>query len=312
MYQICQYAINKAQNGYLTPSQFNLLANQAQTSFQDYLLGEFQQYQYGRPQARVNYSQNSDTRQRLTPFIVETIQNPSTDGVVNYPDDYLQIDSVRTENFDRIRFVQQDSLYSYIKSEIDPIATNPIYLLNETGFKFYPNLTDNDVDLSNVWFTYVKSAPEMKWGYSYDSNNRPVYNPTTWSSFYAYKGTNPTNPCTLTNDPHTLYYEGPLVLNSTVFKNAIAGSIANSGYYLNTYTKDIYTVNGSGVFVGISQCATPPATVNTTNYSTYSAQPLWYDVDKLEIIARILKLVGVSLQDGQVEQYANMVTTQGQ
>ena len=67
MYRICQFAINKAQNGYLTPSEFNLIINQAQISYQDYLLGEFQQYQYGRPQARVNYSQNEDIRQRLTP-----------------------------------------------------------------------------------------------------------------------------------------------------------------------------------------------------------------------------------------------------
>jgi hypothetical protein len=35
-------------------------------------------------------------------------------------------------------------------------------------------------------------------------------------------------------------------------------------------------------------------------------------VDLLEIIARTLKLVGVSLQIGQVEQYANQITQQGQ
>ena len=46
--------------------------------------------------------------------------------------------------------------------------------------------------------------------------------------------------------------------------------------------------------------------------STGTVQPVWYDVDKLEIISRILKLVGVSLKDGMVEQYANQVTTQGQ
>ena len=72
MYRICQFAINKAQNGYLTPSDFNLIINQAQVSYQDYLLGEFQQYQYGRPQARVSYSQNEDIRQRLTPLILQT------------------------------------------------------------------------------------------------------------------------------------------------------------------------------------------------------------------------------------------------
>ena len=216
MYQICQYAINKSQNGYLTPSQFNLLANQAQISFQDYLLGEFQQYQYGRPQARVNYSQNSDTRQRLTPFIIETTLTIDGNGLVNYPTDYLQTDAMRTTDFDRIRFVQQDSLYSYIQSEIDPVATNPIYLLNDAGFQFYPK------NIGTATLTYIKIAPDMIWGYTLDNNGRPIFAPA------------------------------------------------------------------------------------------YSTEPLWYDIDKLEIVARILKLVGVSLQAGQVEQYANMVTTQGQ
>jgi len=35
MYRICQFAINKAQNGYLTPAEFNLVINQAQISYQD-------------------------------------------------------------------------------------------------------------------------------------------------------------------------------------------------------------------------------------------------------------------------------------
>jgi hypothetical protein len=231
MYQICQYAINKAQNGYLTPSQFNLLANQAQTSYMDYLLGEFQQYQYGRPQARVNYSQNSDTRQRVAPFILLTTLNPDADGFVAYPADYIQTDSIRTSNNNRIRFVQQDSLYSYLTSEIDPIVTNPIYLISDAGYRFYPNTTDNNVSLANLKLSYIKNPPTIIWGYNLDGNGRPVYNP------------NPYNPST---------------------------------------------------------------------QPTGSVQPLWYDIDKLEIVARILKLVGVSLQDGQIQQYANMVTTQGQ
>ena len=43
-----------------------------------------------------------------------------------------------------------------------------------------------------------------------------------------------------------------------------------------------------------------------------SVQPVWYDADKLEIISRALKLIGLNLQMGQLEQYANQVTNQGQ
>jgi hypothetical protein len=226
MYRICQFAVNKAQNGYLTPSEFNLVINQAQVSYQDYLLGEFQQYQYGRPQARVSYSQNQNVRQRLTPLIAETtLTINGTSGQSPYPVDYLQTDAIITPAFKRVRYSQQDTLYSYYNSEIDPIATNPIYLLEPTGFQFYP------VTLGSAILTYVKNAPDIVWAYTTVSG-RPVY---------------------------------------------------------------AATQTGVGV--------TP---------TTGTVQPVWDDVDLLEIISRALKLIGLNLQDGQVQQYANQVTQIGQ
>jgi hypothetical protein len=215
MYRICQFAVNKAQNGYLTPSEFNLTINQAQVSYQDYLLGEFQQYQYGRPQARINYSQNENIRQRLSPLITETTLSINGSGEAAYPADYVQADAVRTSAFKRVRYVQQDSLYSYYNSVIDPIETNPIYLLEPTGFQFYP------LTLGSAILTYVKDAPTIVWAYTTVSG-RPVYSSGT------------------------------------------------------------------------------------------SVQPVWDNVDLLEIIARALKLIGLNLQDGQVQQYANQVTQIGQ
>ena len=226
MYRICQFAVNKAQNGYLTPSEFNLIINQAQVSYQDYLLGEFQQYQYGRAQARVNYSQNENIRQRLSPLITEsTLTINGTTGQAPYPADYVQADTIITPAFKRVRYSQQDTLYSYYNSEIDPIATNPIYLLEPTGFQFYP------VTLGTAILTYVKDAPEIVWAYTTVSG-RPVY---------------------------------------------------------------AATQTGVGV--------TP---------TTGTVQPVWDNVDLLEIIARALKLIGLNLQDGQVQQYANQVTQTGQ
>ena len=215
MYRICQFAVNKAQNGYLTPSEFNLTINQAQVSYQDYLLGEFQQYQYGRPQARINYSQNENIRQRLSPLITSATLTINGSGEAAYPADYVQADTIITTAFNRVRFVQQDALYSYYNSQIDPIATNPIYLLEPTGFQFYP------VTLGSAILTYVKDAPEIVWAYT-TVNGRPVYSSGT------------------------------------------------------------------------------------------SVQPVWDNVDLLEIIARALKLIGLNLQDGQVQQYANQITQQGQ
>lgn len=226
MYEICQYALNKAQNGYLTPSEFNTLANQAQVSYLDYLLGEFQQYQYGKAAPRVSYSKNETVRQRIAPLISESTLTIDGTGFAAYPANYLQTDAIRNPTtFERLRYVQQDNLYSYYNSKIDPIATHPIYLLEKDGFRFYP------ITLGSTKLTYIKNAPDMSWGYSLDVNGRPVFAP--------------------------------------------AGQVS------------------------------PTPVVQTV-------EPVWYDVDKLEIIARILKLVGVSLKDGMVEQYANQVTQMGQ
>lgn len=228
MYRICQFAINKAQNGYLTPSEFNLIINQAQVSYQDYLMGEFQQYQYGRPQARINYSQNENIRQRLSPlFATTTLSVPSGTGVINYPADYVQSDSLLTSTFQRIRYTQQDSLYSYYNSTIDPIATNPIYLITATGFQFYP------ITIGSVTLNYIKKAPDIVWAYT--------------------------------------------------------------------------TVAGRSVYAPPGQTQ-PPVQTPVTG----SVNPVWADVDLLEIIARALKLIGLNLQDGLLEQYANQVTQQGQ
>ena len=228
MYLICQFAINKAQNGYLSPSQFNTIINQAQTSYQNYLLGEFQQYQYGKSQSRIGYSQNENIRQRLTPLITEATLTISGSGKATYPADYVQADAVRTTTFSRVKYIQQDSLYSYYNSKIDPIASNPVYLIEPTGFQFYP------ITLASAILTYVKNAPTMTWAYTLDVNNRPVYAPP--------------------------------------------GQVQ------------------------------PPVQVPVSG----SVNPVWDDVDLLEIIARALKLVGLNLKDGQVQQYANTVTQNGQ
>jgi hypothetical protein len=201
-----------------------LTINQAQVSYQDYLLGEFQQYQYGRPQARINYSQNENIRQRLSPLITSATLTINGSGEAAYPADYVQADTIITTAFNRVRFAQQDTLYSYYNSQIDPIATNPIYLLEPTGFQFYP------ITLGSAILTYVKDASEIIWGYNTVSG-RPVYNPTTY---------------------------------------------------------------------------------NPSTQPTGSQQPVWDNVDLLEIIARALKLIGLNLQDGQVQQYANQVTQTGQ
>lgn len=216
-YQVLQFLVNKNQDGYLSPDQFNLIINQSQNSWSDYLLGQFQQYIPGKPQSRVQYSENQITRQRLAPVIYGYILNPDPTGFAPYPGDYVQTDAMWTiYGNGRIRYTEQEHLYSTVNSSIDPVATNPIYLIEDEGFRFYP------LTIGQAKLNYVRNPPAIIWGYTEDSENRPVYNPAT------------------------------------------------------------------------------------------SADPVWADVDMLEIISRALRMVGVNLQANVVSQYANEIKDRGQ
>jgi hypothetical protein len=175
VYQIVQYACGKnLQQGYISPADFNLTINQAQKSYASYLLGNFQQYQPGRPQARVEFGQNTVIRQRLTPIIYGYNLTIDNTGFSPYPGDYLQQDAMWSfYGYNRIREVQQQYFYSIYNSVIDPVSSWPVYMLEWDGFRFFPN------SLGQAKLSYVRNPPDMIWGYTLDVNGIPVYNPAS-------------------------------------------------------------------------------------------------------------------------------------
>jgi hypothetical protein len=174
MYSLMKFISNKNQQGYLPPEKFHLVANQGQRSYTSWLLGSFQSYQPGRPMATVELGDNSVVRQRLSPVIYGYTLNVDSGGKSPYPGDFIQVDAMWSfYNINRIRFTEQSRLFSFYNSVIDPIVTNPIYLIEDTGFQFYPET------ISQAKLSYVRDAPDIIWGYTLDVNGRPVYNAAT-------------------------------------------------------------------------------------------------------------------------------------
>ena len=174
VYVLMMYILNKNQQGYFGPADFFTAINQGQRSYQSWLLGSFQTYTPGRPISKVELGQNSVVRQRLTPTIYKVPLAVDSNGNCPYPADYIQSDSMYTTTGNkRIRNVQQNSLDENINSTIDPVATNPIYLIEDTGFQFYP------VSIATAKLSYIGNAPDIIWGYTEDEDGIPVYNPAT-------------------------------------------------------------------------------------------------------------------------------------
>lgn len=173
MYELMRFIIRKNQNGNLRPIDFNNIINVAQVAYMDYLLGQFQKYTPGRPYAAVDYSQNQDIRQRLSPFIPPRV-TVTIDGSGRgaYPADYLSSDAMNYGIYKkRVKFIQQDREDSHLNSYIDPMPTNPFYLIDSGGFKFYPE------NLGSASLSYIRRPTQMFWNSTLDIYNRPIYNP---------------------------------------------------------------------------------------------------------------------------------------
>lgn len=174
VYSIIKYACAKnTSQGYISPDDFNnILMPVAQSNYLDYLLGEYQKYQIRRPISVVEFGQNERIRQSISPLIYGTILNPNPQGIVAFPSDYEYNDAMwGLYGFYNIRFIQQDRLDDYIHSTIDPVATNPVYLINHEGFQFFPE------NIGVAKMSYVRTPPPIFWASILDVNNRPVYDP---------------------------------------------------------------------------------------------------------------------------------------
>lgn len=179
LYELWIYALDKnLQQGYGSPQDFYTCINQGQRSYTDYLLGEYQKYQLRRPIAVVEFGQNERIRDSIAPLIYSAILPiNSTTGIAQRPSDYEYVDAMwsiyGTYN---IRFIQQDRLNDYRRSEIDPIDENPVYLIQHEGFHFYPERPYGE---NQALMSYVRNPPSIVWGYVLDSNGIPVWNPAT-------------------------------------------------------------------------------------------------------------------------------------
>jgi hypothetical protein len=219
VYAIVKLALSKnIQQGYVSPEDFNNAINTAQQQYLDYLLGEYQKYQPTRPIPVVGFAQTQKLRTSLAPLIYNTLLNiNNVTGIAPFPSDFEQVDAMLSVyNIYNIRFTQQDRLSAWVRSTIDPVEQNPVYIIQHEGFQFYPPT------LGQAKLSYVRKAPSIIWGYILDGNGIPTYNPAT------------------------------------------------------------------------------------------SQDPIWPDTDVFQVITRALRLLGVSLQVGDVSQYATEIKTIGQ
>ena len=171
VYQRVLAITNKEQRGYITPQEFNYMANQAQ-------LDIFEQYFYDLNQfARIpgNSTEYSD----MLDILEEKISLFETNGTVtsgtDLPADLYRLGSVMYNGIEAEHVTQKDWIYLKSSPLSQPSNDFPIYIRNTAGIKVYADsLTVNKT--SDVTCNYIKTPTSASWAYDsttglYDSGN---------------------------------------------------------------------------------------------------------------------------------------------
>jgi len=166
--------IKKNQAGGLGNEDFERFWNDEQAAYQADLLGRFQAKNNGKTGINTGLIQDETILQKLSAFI-SPYPLTITNGKADKPKDFVYRVSLMSGNFNayKINYNQRDSV---VNSVIDPpsVPEDTFYFLEyEDYYEFIPNT------LTSATLDYVKLPPNIKWGFTYDSEGRQVYNAGT-------------------------------------------------------------------------------------------------------------------------------------
>jgi len=175
VYQRVLALANKEQRGYITPLEYNLLANQAQQQI-------FEQYFYDLDNAKqmpTDITSTSDMveliENKLTPFTTVEIVNNGTD----YPDNYrtgsvyVQVGAINHE----AELVETNEAKHYLYSQFHRrgLFRNPIYIKSSSSGSDIEVYNHEGLVTNGVTCEIIVKPVKVEWGYDV-INEKALYN----------------------------------------------------------------------------------------------------------------------------------------
>ena len=175
VYQRVLAITNKEQRGYITPQEFNYLANQAQ-------LDIFEQYfydinQFGRlPGNSTEYSDMLNIIEEKISLFEKTSQAVTSGTTL--PVDLYRLGSIMFNNAEATQIKQKDWVYVKSSPLNQPTNDFPIFIKDINGVKVYGKDTNGNVEqkTSGITCNYIKQPSSVSWAYNsitgtYDTAN---------------------------------------------------------------------------------------------------------------------------------------------
>lgn len=162
-----EYAANKSQSGdTISPSQFNMVANQAQLQLFE---NDFQ-----------TYLQTEEISEYLKIYLLPKVEGVPNTGELPYPEDYLHLASLRKYYNGKMIPIEEvkNEAWGFIQisSLMKPSLRFPKYNEFSNVIRFLPK------SIGIIEIDYFKKPTIPVWGYI-NVAGQPVYNPATSTNF---------------------------------------------------------------------------------------------------------------------------------
>ena len=190
--------LNKDNRGYITPTEFNAYARQAQLDiFQKYM------YEYSNAIIKQNARYHGEGYSNIAKRVSETLDRLSeyqtmtynlVSGTLEMPSDCYYIEKIIYNNSVEVDRVDHSKILNLINSNLTaPTASYPAYILTSDSsvgstpgsITVYPNSLMNQIappsTATNVQIRYVRYPKDPVWTYNSISGGEPIFDPSNLS-----------------------------------------------------------------------------------------------------------------------------------
>ena len=185
VYQRVLTIANKEQRGYVTPLEFNLLANQVQLDIFERYFAEIAQTIVV-PGNETEYSDIIKTLNEKISLFKTHASLVKVGSFVVYPEDMHKLGTVwfvgsgGIDDGIELQEINYNELQDVIGSPlISPTESRPVYIRREEGLKIYPTGSWYN---NKITASYIKKPAKVEWGYVV-TNEQALYNASASDNF---------------------------------------------------------------------------------------------------------------------------------
>ena len=329
--------LNKEQRGYLTPFEFNNIANQVQLELFEKFFEDYNQY-LRMPKTDVEFASRMDhiseefqVFEKSGPSVTIPAGGAQTSNIYNQPSDLHRFGSASWSKGVNSPPIEILSNRDYNQIKLSPLTqpTNdfPVAKYQQDKLTVFPNTAP--YSSSDVIFNYIRKPILARWGYYAGSLGQFIYDPTVFSADSLNNGGSLLSSVipnldaaapTLALAEYDSTSTGVTVTSTgggTGLKIKMAVTLASGITTLfvsdpgTGYSVDDTITFAAATFGGVVDAVCTLASGNFNSGSTYGSTNFEIsDSQQTEVILEILKYTGIVIRDPQIIQAASQQLNQ--